>query len=648
MSRFLRSKRRRALLWYAAEGKCKICGEPLPENWHADHIEPWWKTHRTNVHEMQASCPYCNQKKGRRINMSMEFRSHQKELMRICESIIAGSNPESLLFDVCPGGGKSILPCILANRLLPHGKFEKLCWIVPGDALRKQGAQDFKELSRAVFNSNLELYEARNDYDPSRGSAGYVTTYASLKTDPDLHRREFERFRYAVIPDEFHHCAEGNEFYKAVKPLIERAAIRLFMSGTLERGDGKRIGFLDYDLQRNGEWKVNMDSSEDIEKVTYSISDALAEHAIIPLYFDCIDGQAKWLNEAGQEESAQSLETRESLFAALDTEYARQLLSKCVARWQEYRKSIERSSLLVVCAWQKQARSHAAWLQQQGLHAGVALSDINSEAIANIAAFKAGSLPILVTVGKAYEGLDVKHITHIACLTHIRSAPWILQMLARSWRFDQQSPLPWALQFATAFVPDDPYMRDLVKYIRGIMNRAYRKTEDDEQVCGNGGNGGSGVNWPPPSPPLPPRLIVPLSSATTTHRASDFEGLSLSAEDTAEAMAMQADEPLLRFLNPLQVHQLRQKFKSYETNPPPPPPGFSPMNEKGLTDRMKALRRRIEDQSLALDKYRGVPWGTTNTELVQRFKKNRDDMTEKDLLAVWTFLAKISPHEESL
>ena len=34
--RFLRSKRLRALLWYAADGRCTQCGEPLEERWHAD------------------------------------------------------------------------------------------------------------------------------------------------------------------------------------------------------------------------------------------------------------------------------------------------------------------------------------------------------------------------------------------------------------------------------------------------------------------------------------------------------------------------------------------------------------------------------------------------------------------------------------
>lgn len=65
MGRTLRSKRQRAALWRAAEGKCQLCGDPLPDIWHADHIVPWVITGQTNVHEMQALCPKCNLRKGR-------------------------------------------------------------------------------------------------------------------------------------------------------------------------------------------------------------------------------------------------------------------------------------------------------------------------------------------------------------------------------------------------------------------------------------------------------------------------------------------------------------------------------------------------------------------------------------------------------
>jgi 5-methylcytosine-specific restriction endonuclease McrA len=62
--RFLRSMKDRNLLYWSQGGLCAQCGQELGDDWEADHIMPWSRTHRTNVHEMQALCQACNRKKG--------------------------------------------------------------------------------------------------------------------------------------------------------------------------------------------------------------------------------------------------------------------------------------------------------------------------------------------------------------------------------------------------------------------------------------------------------------------------------------------------------------------------------------------------------------------------------------------------------
>ena len=66
-NRSLRAPALRNLLYDWADGKCRLCGRDLPDDWHADHIEPWSATQRTNVFEMQALCPDCNLRKGNRM-----------------------------------------------------------------------------------------------------------------------------------------------------------------------------------------------------------------------------------------------------------------------------------------------------------------------------------------------------------------------------------------------------------------------------------------------------------------------------------------------------------------------------------------------------------------------------------------------------
>ena len=63
-SRTLRSKSLRLLLWNAADGVCARCGQPLGDDWEADHIVPWSLTRTTNVFHMQALCAVCNFQTG--------------------------------------------------------------------------------------------------------------------------------------------------------------------------------------------------------------------------------------------------------------------------------------------------------------------------------------------------------------------------------------------------------------------------------------------------------------------------------------------------------------------------------------------------------------------------------------------------------
>lgn len=65
VTRTLRSKEERWMLWSWSKGKCAICGKAITvDNFHADHKKPFAITGRTNVYEMQALCSTCNLKKG--------------------------------------------------------------------------------------------------------------------------------------------------------------------------------------------------------------------------------------------------------------------------------------------------------------------------------------------------------------------------------------------------------------------------------------------------------------------------------------------------------------------------------------------------------------------------------------------------------
>lgn len=60
------NRQRRILAWVAG-GKCCQCGNPLTDDFHADHVVPYTSGGATVTSNGQALCPSCNLKKGAKI-----------------------------------------------------------------------------------------------------------------------------------------------------------------------------------------------------------------------------------------------------------------------------------------------------------------------------------------------------------------------------------------------------------------------------------------------------------------------------------------------------------------------------------------------------------------------------------------------------
>jgi len=75
-------------------------------------------------------------------------------------------------------------------------------------------------------------------------------------------------------------------------------------------------------------------------------------------------------------------------------------------------------------------------------------------------------LDVLVTVGKAYEGLDAPRCSHLICLARHRSAPWLAQCFARAWRYDYDLAAAGVTdQRCWIFAPRDSGMVEAVERI---------------------------------------------------------------------------------------------------------------------------------------------------------------------------------------
>ncbi len=488
----------------------------------------------------------------------MRLRRHQEEVDRLCRAIAAGAATglTDILAAVTPGGGKSALPVIAAARLLGmvapgHARplTERVCWVVPRDTLRRQAEEAFIDPAwRAYLGHAHAVRAAENGPDPCRGLAGYVTTYQALAAAPELHLAEFRRHRYLLCVDELHHlpglsdldevadAGEDTAWSRALLPLLETAGLRLLMTGTLERADRRPILWLPYRHDRLARRLRRVDlAAPGWAVVGYNRREALAERAIVPVRFGALDGEAEWLS-AGERLAAASFadagdRVRPMLFTALRTGYADDLLRAAYLDCRR-RRATRRAELglaqgtparglgklLVVAPDQATARRYAAtlrgWLGGEAGEVGVALA-ISDErgAVERIARFRLLPEPaILVTVGMAYEGMDAPEVKHVACLTQIRSVPWLEQMVARATRFD---PLGGDYEGQTAVVyhPDDPLFRRFRRAVEADQSGRARGPRSDAQ------QEELPLDLDPAQQEMPVRFpLVPLRSAATELR----------------------------------------------------------------------------------------------------------------------------------
>ena len=534
----------------------------------------------------------------------MQLRRHQRELEDICEDILGGRDLTDIVCAVTPGGGKSLLPQILAARLIPTVA-DALCWIVPRSVLQDQGARGFQNPShRVLVGHRLEAMMGTNQEHPTRGCAAYVTTYQALAADTrKINAKEFRRKRYILVLDEPHHLEEGGLWHDAIQPLYDRAVLRVLMSGTFERGEGSPIAFVPYESTERGA-SIQWENTASRAIIRYTLADALREEACIDLTVQYANCQATWLDAQGAEHHVESLahagkQTAAALLTALKTEAALELLRTGITHWQEHRAGHPRSKLLVVAANIEQAQKYTAWLQERGVPAKIATSEDSTAAYQAIKAFKrqgVGAVDCLITVAMAYEGLDVPAITHLICLTHIRTKPWIEQVVHRATRMDPLAG-PYEEQRAYIYAPDDQPFRECLGFILSQRNMSHAHRSSSREFGEEMAMGG-------------PK--------------------ALSMGDRAESG-----------IQPLRSGVLGVRNQGLWANLALPDQVDT--QEETPKERLDRLRKQIEKHARAHEQSRKLAHGTVNKSVYTQFRKSRASMTEPELRKVMKWVSKAYP-----
>jgi len=530
------------------------------------------------------------------------LRKHQTEFNNIIDAIAyQGLGVRTIYCSVCPGGGKSILP-VIAGRLITAGLADKLMWIAPRLSLIDQAEREFiNPYFREMLGHRLSIRSSTNERNPSRGTAGFATTYQAVGLDEGILLDEFRRYRYILIMDEFHHVHEGSLWHKKIAPLFNRAAFRVMLSGTLERGDGTRIAFLPYEYTVEG-LQPAIRSNNDTAVIRYTRAYALQERAIIPLSFHLSDGSAKWEEVTGKQKQVASMErmakddgnVSKALYTALRTEYAEELLTAGLSHWMQHRKGVPGAKCLIVASDIGQAKQYANSLSARkysSIRLAIATSEDSSAALKVINKMKRDQMDLLVTVAMAYEGLSIEAISHIICLTNVRSTPWIEQMTARANRIDKSAG-PYESQLGYIFAPADPLFREIVRQIEAeqapILEWRAKKEQTEKQSKSS--EPGFGLTSP--------GGIKPLSSALTGNRE-----VLLVGDRFADA-----DKPIMTVSE--QEYNLRKEIETHVNR--------------------WAYQNRYQSKKL-------------NAEIVNYFGKGRGEMTVSELETCMDYVKRTYP-----
>ena len=493
-------------------------------------------------------------------------------MQSIASEILAGADVRQVVASITPGGGKSKLPVILASMLIPTFA-DKLLWVVPRNSLKWQGEGEFIDV-RMPTDKRVRAATG-NEPDPTRGLDGYITTYQAIGASPPAHLAFVRNRRVVLVCDEGHHVADAATWADAMAPIRAAAVLVVDMSGTLSRHDGRAIHGIGYDA----EGLADLRDRSDVRVIRYTRGDAQRDGNILPVELATIDGAAEWISKEGIQRRVESirdsgLSRADAVFTALRTDFAFQVIRTCLVHWEAHRSEYAAARVLVVAPDIETAQTYLGFIARTHL-AEIATSDDGPAAARAIRDFKRGAVDVLVTVGMAYEGLSVPEVTHIACLTQIRSKEWLEQMQARGNRCAPGKRQAWC------FAPAD---RALLQAWADIERETLTPLGEEE-------GRGSGGSDPAEGSGVAPAQVRPLWS--TAHGVDKLQ-------------------PELR-------------------------PAIAPSVAEGvLRDNIRAMRRVVVDQARpGSAKALATVWNHTVRSVVD---KDIDHMSADELTAVWVEL----------
>ena len=586
-------------------------------------------------------------------------RSHQQAFAKELERINAGMKERAVtVCDILPGGGKSALPQMGTWRI-DKGLIDAIVWVVPWKSLKKQACTGFNKnafnpVYDAIDRENASPLIPASDFNPRNSKRSnpvrvVVASYAGIAHNTELYTDFMRKYRCDIYLDEVHHLCEdelskedAKNWNSAINRLAPLAEHVFAMGGTLD--NGQVIPFVNYET-------VN-EKTKHVADINYGFGQALTEKAIIQIDPMRVDGYADYSHK-GKKYQAVALkdakniqESKRALRTCIGTgSYDEKMLNAEATSFLQHQKTLERfdhsSKMLVVAPDTGSADAYKSYLEERfGREMRIAVAHTNGKSgdkpHQTIEDFKKSDgyphardrkqYECLVTVGMAYEGLDVPDLSHLVALTFIRSKSWITQMIARCWRVDYEGVkkgYTWAMQRAFLFVPDDHGMNK-------ILDKLYQEQKDSlrEKAID--------IDVPPiegPTPPTPPSTFVPHDSDLGEIAYATKAGEKLSDIDSYWISQLLAARPRYASFPPYELIEMRDsgEIPFTPSNPFTEEKESEPLDHASLRRECQDLAARIDIILIDQDP-NSYHHGYANRQAVKRFKMKREQMGIEDLI----------------
>lgn len=421
-----------------------------------------------------------------------------------------GSAHSLTVADIFAGSGKELFAIASFRTLYDLGAADVAIVFTPNMSLVDQFSTSFTDVE---YNPDTVAWPSDNVEPLLRDHGGkkciaVVASYQALFAAADKYVRLVKRCheqgkRVVLVLDEAHHLALQQGWHSALmEELYCHPAVvhRIVMSGTLMRWDGEEIPVVPYRLEDGKKYPI--------VNIHFSLAAAINAKVVCPFSITLGDGHTTWDANDGEGEVHKQIaaqtndkDAKRAIRGALkgpeDTDeedacpfrYRLWLTEKGIEHWNECRRKGHRTRMVVVCANRKAARRICRNIMAMDkvmpdgslkkIDAVLAIMPDKGEkdvSKAVISSFQGGSHDVLVTVGMAYEGLNVPDVKHVILLTNSRSTVILTQAASRANR--ALSGMPYDNQRAYIFAMDDKLTREWIDFLRaeGALGIAVKRT----------------------------------------------------------------------------------------------------------------------------------------------------------------------------